>query len=158
MSIAGRRPASHGEAHQQAFGRRDRSPLRSGEPMPSRRPRVVLLTAVSVVLGAGAALVPAGAAPTPSASAAPASAVDLGLFRAFSELTGPETTKPGKDPVVKVLSNRADLVSGGDALVEVVPPAGASTSAVWVTLGGRDATRAFGVRRTDGRIDRRGSV
>ena len=28
------------------------------------------------------------------------------------------------DAQIKVLSNRADLVSGGDALVQVVPPAG----------------------------------
>jgi hypothetical protein len=37
-------------------------------------------------------------------------------------------------PQIRVLSNRADLVSGGDALVEVVP-AGAR-----VEVGGRDVT------------------
>ncbi|MDT4996110.1 MAG: hypothetical protein QOD45_178, partial [Pseudonocardiales bacterium] len=32
-------------------------------------------------------------------------------------------------PQIRVLSNRADLVSGSDALVQVVPPAGADASA-----------------------------
>ena len=41
---------------------------------------------------------------------------------------------------IRVLSNRADLVSGGDALVEVVP---AATS---VTLNGADVTSQFGAR------------
>jgi hypothetical protein len=45
---------------------------------------------------------------------------------------------------VKVLSTRADLVSGGDALVQVTPP-GAR-----VELNGRDVTAAFG-NRPDGR-------
>ena len=44
------------------------------------------------------------------------------------------------NPQIRVLSNRADLVSGGDALIEVVP-AGAK-----VEVGGRDATKAFAVR------------
>ncbi len=47
---------------------------------------------------------------------------------------------------IKVLSNRADLLSGGDALVEVVLPAGAKTSEVSVQLNGRDVTQAFALR------------
>ncbi|HEX8645452.1 MAG TPA: DUF6351 family protein [Thermoleophilaceae bacterium] len=43
-------------------------------------------------------------------------------------------------PQIRVLSNRADLISGGDALVEVVP------SGARVALGGRDVTKAFAVR------------
>ena len=43
-------------------------------------------------------------------------------------------------PQIRVLSNRADLISGGDALVEVVP-AGAR-----VEVDGRDVTKAFAVR------------
>lgn len=45
---------------------------------------------------------------------------------------------------IKVLSNRADLISGGDALVEVDPPAGTSSSALRITLNGRDVTQQFG--------------
>lgn len=51
---------------------------------------------------------------------------------------------PTTMPAVQVLSNRADLVSGGDALVQV-DPAGSR-----VSLNGRDVTRAF-ARRANGR-------
>lgn len=51
---------------------------------------------------------------------------------------------------VVVLSNRADLVSGGDALVHVTLPAGADAAAVRVDVDGRDVTDAFAVR-PDGR-------
>src|ERR1700704_1102349 len=51
---------------------------------------------------------------------------------------------------IDVLSNRADLISGGDALVAVAIPAGAKASAMRVTVGGRDVTAAFAVR-ADGR-------
>ena len=50
---------------------------------------------------------------------------------------------------IKTLSNRADLVSGGDVLVEVVVPAGA-TAAPHVTAGTSDVSAAF-VHRPDGR-------
>jgi len=51
---------------------------------------------------------------------------------------------------IDVLSNRADLISGGDALVAVAIPAGANASAMRVTVGKRDVTAAFAVR-ADGR-------
>jgi hypothetical protein len=50
---------------------------------------------------------------------------------------------------VKTLSNRADLISAGDAYVEVVLPPG--TRGVRVTLNGQDVTRRFS-RRDDGRF------
>lgn len=52
--------------------------------------------------------------------------------------------------VVEVLSNRADLVSGGDALVAVRLPRGVRPRDVTVTVGDRDVTQRFAVRR-DGR-------
>ncbi len=52
---------------------------------------------------------------------------------------------------IVVLSNRADLISGGDALVEIrLPPAAANGASVRVALDGRDVTGAF-ERRADGR-------
>src|SRR6266436_8876392 len=51
---------------------------------------------------------------------------------------------------IDVLSNRADLISGGDALVAVAIPAGANASAMRVTVGKRDVTAGFAVR-ADGR-------
>jgi hypothetical protein len=57
---------------------------------------------------------------------------------------------------IQVLSNRADLVSGGDALVAVDLPAGVKASQVQVTVGGRDVTSAFALRpngRFEGLVD-----
>jgi hypothetical protein len=52
---------------------------------------------------------------------------------------------------IDVLSNRADLVTGGDALVQVVVPRGASPARVRVDLNGQDVTSSFAVR-ADGRF------
>lgn len=57
---------------------------------------------------------------------------------------------PAEPLVVAVLSNRADLVSGGDVLVEVRLPRGVRARDVRVRAGSRDVTRRFAVRR-DGR-------
>jgi len=53
---------------------------------------------------------------------------------------------------VEVLSNRADVISAGDALVAVKIPAGVDASKVRVTAGGRDVTSAFATR-PDGRFE-----
>src|SRR5690606_9450943 len=47
---------------------------------------------------------------------------------------------------IDVLSNRADLVSGGDALVAVRLAPGTDAAAVRVTLNGSDITEMFAVR------------
>jgi hypothetical protein len=47
---------------------------------------------------------------------------------------------------IKVLSNRADLISGGDALVQVILPPGANPAAATMDVDGRDVTRDFAVR------------
>ena len=44
---------------------------------------------------------------------------------------------------IDVLSNRADLVSGGDALVQIQRPADAAKAAVKADVDGRDVTAAF---------------
>src|SRR4051812_29465666 len=70
-------------------------------------------------------------------------ALVLAVFAAL--LTAPiVTAAPGL--VINVVSNRADLVSGGDALVEVVVPSDVSTADVRVSLNGVDVTDAFAVR------------
>jgi hypothetical protein len=51
---------------------------------------------------------------------------------------------------VRVLSNRADLISGGDALVQVVLPDGAPAGATTVDLNGVDVTHDFS-SASDGR-------
>jgi hypothetical protein len=50
------------------------------------------------------------------------------------------------DVEIRVLSNRADLISGGDALVEVVVPQGADASRPHLKVGERDVTASFAMR------------
>jgi hypothetical protein len=52
-------------------------------------------------------------------------------------------TPPQPRLTIEVLSNRADLISGGDALVAVDVPRGVRPGAVRVTAGGRDVTQRF---------------
>ena len=57
---------------------------------------------------------------------------------------------------IDVLSNRADLISAGDALVEVKIPAGVSASKVRVYDDARDVTSSFALRpngRFEGLVD-----
>jgi hypothetical protein len=49
-------------------------------------------------------------------------------------------------PHIIVLSNRADLISGGDALVQVVLPERVDPATVRVSVNGKDVTSAFAVR------------
>ena len=54
---------------------------------------------------------------------------------------------------IKILSNRADLISGGDALVEIILPekAKATVDQIRVDVDGQDVTSAFALR-ADGRF------
>jgi hypothetical protein len=54
------------------------------------------------------------------------------------------------DVVIKVLSTRSDLISGGRALVAVVLPRGVRTSDVRVAVAGRDVTRQLAPNRFAG--------
>ena len=83
--------------------------------------------------------------------------VASGLMMATSESTaqpvaGRRAAPTKQAPAVRivVLSNRADLISGGDALVRVILRSGRYTRIRKVDLDGRNVTRAFAVRR-DGR-------
>jgi hypothetical protein len=71
--------------------------------------------------------------------------VALLALLATGALAGPAAAAAG-DAQIRVLSTRADIVSGGDALVQVVPPAGTPASALRVEVDGRDVTPAFAVR------------
>jgi Tannase-like family of unknown function (DUF6351) len=55
-------------------------------------------------------------------------------------------------PRIKVLSNRADLISAGDALVQVKLPAGTNPSKVRVHVGQKNVTSLFALR-PDGRYE-----
>ena len=52
---------------------------------------------------------------------------------------------------IRTVNNRADLVSGGDAMVEIVLPEGADTAGLKVDVAGRDVSSAF-ARASDGRV------
>jgi hypothetical protein len=65
---------------------------------------------------------------------------------------GSDNSTGSSNPVqIRTLSNRADLVSGGNALVEIVLPDPAVASTLVVNVGGRDVTSAFAIR-SDGRL------
>ena len=72
------------------------------------------------------------------------------VLLALSATAPPAAAAPG-DASIRVLSNRADIVSGGEALVQVVPPARTRASAMRVFAGRREVTSAFAVR-PDGRL------
>jgi len=58
---------------------------------------------------------------------------------------------PAGNVVARTLSNRADLVAGGDVLVEIVTAEGAAPSDYRVSLNGIDVTSSFATR-ADGRV------
>ena len=58
------------------------------------------------------------------------------------------TTASADELAINVLSNRADLVSGDDALIEVIVPADVTTADVHVTRNGVDVTSSFGLTTT----------
>src|SRR6266511_5946041 len=103
------------------------SPRPRRSPMKRAREGVAVLAAV--VVCALAAMLPSAAVPAAGAKV-PAAAAAM---------------------KINVLSNRADLISDGDALVRIVVPGGVDPSSVKVDVGGRDVTSAFAVR-TDGRF------
>jgi hypothetical protein len=70
-------------------------------------------------------------------------AVGVAIFAALVLASGAQAAQA---PVIKVLSNRADLVSAGDAFISVQLPTGTEASSVTVRLGKRDVTNAFAVR------------
>jgi hypothetical protein len=65
---------------------------------------------------------------------------------ALLSLTAAPTASAAESPTIRVLSNRADLVSAGDALVAIDVPAGISPSSLKVTVGDRDVTDSFALR------------
>jgi hypothetical protein len=114
---------------------------------PSRRrtrrpPRWVLAGAVLALLIGAGALVRAASDQAPDAG------------DPEPELGVPEQDQAASEPDgslgVRVLSNRADLLSGGDALVEVVlPEGGVVPPRLRVGVDGRDVTDAFDLRPGD---------
>lgn len=53
------------------------------------------------------------------------------------------TNSKKEDLVITTLSNRADLISGGDALIRIALPEGVDSKSLSVMVGNRDVTKAF---------------
>jgi Tannase-like family of unknown function (DUF6351) len=98
--------------------------VRSGSVRPTRPQRLLVATTVAALLLVG---LPAAASADPGAEA------NSARLR------------------VEVLSNRADLISGGDALVRVALAPHRDAREVRVAVGGHDETAAF-VRQPDGSL------
>ena len=73
----------------------------------------------------------------------------LGIAALLAACGGEEEQKPVLE--IKTLSNRADLVSDGDVLVQLVLPSGATTAGLKADINGSDVTSAFAAR-ADGRV------
>src|SRR4051794_40012541 len=81
----------------------------------------------------------------------------LALLTLLAALTPASALAAKQQPIqIKTLSNRADLVSDGQALVQIRLPRGADASHLKVTLEGRDVSDAFSHgsgRRREGVVD-----
>jgi hypothetical protein len=84
----------------------------------------------------------------------------LGLALAFvaistapvASVATPHAARTTAAPTIMVLSNRADLVAGGEALVAVALPKGTNPVQVRIRLGSRDLTSEF-AQRTNGQYE-----
>lgn len=84
---------------------------------------------------------------TIAAVAASSLLVACGEDSGNSSAGGPPPPAQGATPTaVKTLSNRADMISDGNAYVEVVLPPAASASGIRVELNGSDVTSSFAIR------------
>jgi hypothetical protein len=71
------------------------------------------------------------------------SVVALGLFAATLGTKTPAVAEPAGRLRVETVSNRADLVSGGDALIRVVPPRGVGPAGISYAVNGRGVAGAL---------------
>jgi hypothetical protein len=74
------------------------------------------------------------------------SAVMVGLATALCAVFASSALASTPPVSIRVLSDRADLISGRDALVAVDLPAGTSPQSLRMTLGGHDVTSQFAIR------------
>ncbi|HEY1358775.1 MAG TPA: DUF6351 family protein [Thermoleophilaceae bacterium] len=74
------------------------------------------------------------------------------VFGLAGALGGAPASAAPAPPSIQVLSNRADLISAGDALVAIGLPSGTDARSVRVTVSGRDVTSSF-AERPNGRYE-----
>jgi uncharacterized tannase-like protein DUF6351 len=103
---------------------------------------------VAVAACVGAAVAPGCGGSTGSSSSPTTAASPPGAASGQPEDPG---SRNASGPVrIQTLSNRADLISGGDALVELVMPMPAVPHSLRVRLNGKDVSNAFAPRATAG--------
>jgi uncharacterized tannase-like protein DUF6351 len=79
------------------------------------------------------------------------------MVAALSGCGGGDSAAPSTTPTIsgtvgiRTLSNRADMISDGDAYVEITLPSGATASDLKLDVDGTDVTSAF-AQRTNGRV------
>ena len=112
-----------------------------------RRPTTAALAALAISLIAALAL---SATPPSDGAVAPAA---RGSVLAASGSTSATSGKPAQPGTIRLftLSNRPDLVSGGDVIAVVKPIKGVRYAAVRLRLNGRDVTDSF-AKRPGGRF------
>ncbi|HET7824936.1 MAG TPA: DUF6351 family protein, partial [Anaeromyxobacter sp.] len=104
---------------------------------------VVSAVALSTALALAACGGSTGSSTASSTAAAPGSPA--------ATPSAPQPPRGASGPIeIKTLSNRADLISGGDALVELVMPMPAVPHSLRVKLNGQDVSDAFAPRPTAG--------
>src|SRR5205807_1070421 len=75
------------------------------------------------------------------------------LLLVLAALVAPASALAAAPPIqVRTLSNRADLISDGNALVGITLPRRADAGRLKVTVGGRDISGAF-THRVDGMVE-----
>ncbi len=72
-----------------------------------------------------------------------ASIAAAGLLTACGHSSSPAAASGGAALQVQVLSNRADLLSGDDVLIDVTPPSGVDSHAITMSLNGNDVSGMF---------------
>jgi hypothetical protein len=72
----------------------------------------------------------------------------VGSFWAESATSAEELRERREGFTIRTLSTHADRISGGDVLVEIGLPSGASSDSLVVSLNGRDVSSAFRAART----------
>jgi hypothetical protein len=118
--------------------------------------RVIALSVALAAVAAGIGLTAAGAGPAPRSAGSvplpPSSGPSGRSSVSVSSSTRGAGAPSSSGPVIEVLSNRADLVTGDEVLVAVALPPGTDPAGVHMQLGTHDVTGEF-ARRDNGQYE-----
>ncbi|WP_198598019.1 DUF6351 family protein [Blastococcus atacamensis] len=106
---------------------------RTSAPPRSGHRGLTLLVTIPLFLASGALAAPALATGSPG----PAGPLGVPVYSSFDPMDNGEPIQ------VRTLSSRADLVTGGDAFIEIALPSSTDVRKVRVTVGKQNVTQAF---------------